>query len=99
MIPNTKINLKQLSDEHIENIIDIYKSTGLEALDGLRNQLSANNIKKDLKNCPYQFEITPQPFGAVDNKLILSLGYNNQDSCFYIHTYIVNNNFSISKTS
>lgn len=87
MFANTKIEPKNLTNEDLNNIYEVYKSVGLPILNDLKYQVSLDLIKKELIKNHRSFEIKPWPHEASNNKLIISSIYD-VDNNKYINALI-----------
>ena len=85
MEPNTKIHVGKLKESDLEKMIEAYRETGLSVYhkETPVSIDSINDSNKELR----EFEITPNPFGKADNKLIIGVKYCT-DGNLYIHTKI-----------
>ena len=91
--PNTNVTLCSLTEEHIIKIFEIYHSLGLEVAPIVGRSVSAEHIKRNMmqsKELSRTVEITPQPYGRAENKLLFQLKPGD-DHLSYLHVRIVPN--------
>lgn len=81
--PNTRIEYGKLQESDLEKFVEIYKEIGLNVTASLPSIDSINGDNKKLR----QFEITPNPFGEADNKLLIGMRYHKNGN-LYVDTYI-----------
>ncbi len=81
--PNTRILYGKLKESDLEKFVEIYKQTGLNATASLPSIDSINEDNLKLN----EFEITPNPFGETDNKLLIGIKYHKNGN-LYVHTHI-----------
>jgi hypothetical protein len=100
MIARTTIPINEITNDDIHKIFDLYRSLDVPIKDSLENEIPADMITCALKaGMSRQFEITPQPFTAPDNKLIFHNTYNSQDNNAYVGLQIILNDEKIKDSS
>jgi hypothetical protein len=82
--PNTKIHYGKLKQSDLEKFVEIYKEVGLNAIDFLPSVDSINEDNKKL----IEFELTPNPFGEANNKILIGIRYHRKSGNLYIDTQI-----------
>jgi hypothetical protein len=83
MDPNTRITLRSLRNKHLEQIIDVYRSTGMS---WSMEVPTAVEVRSELSD---QAEYELRPTGADISKMILTQReFKGQE---YLHAYITYN--------
>lgn len=88
-IPNTKIKIGELKTGDLENISRAYTDCGLNIHGkSITRYVGAERINEDNKNLK-AFELTPNPHGEADNKILFSPRYCS-DGNLYVNVRIIN---------
>jgi len=86
-IPNTKIKIGELKISDLEKISKAYIDCGLN-IHGKKIKVNVDSINKDNLSLR-QFELTPNPFGEANNKIIFDPRYC-RDGNLYVNIKMIN---------
>lgn len=89
--PNTKILAGKLKENHLEKISQAYQEMGLGICGKSITEHITTNQVNEWNSKLREFEITPQPFGEIDNKLYIGVKATRDGKNIYVHTRIDSN--------
>jgi len=80
------------TNEHLKQIFETYESVGLPIKQNLNLDITTEMVRERLNNLVrHEFEVTPQPFGPANNKLIFRKWHDRESGQSYIHVFVVPN--------
>ncbi len=90
--PDTKIRLAELSDEHLAEVTDVYKSLGLLCDPDPFQYTNSEAIKREIKE---MVSSEVRPFAAIDTgKILIGERKGEEDGKKYVHVQIsINTSF------